>query len=154
MTEEIWYEDFVPGRRLESDWRIVTVADIDAWAALTGERHPVHMDEEFAREAGFPGRIAHGLFGLALIEGLKSGLGCFERSVVASLGWDKVAFRAPLSPGDSVRLVLECVSRRPSSKPGRGVAVERGLLMRADGTTITSGEHAIVLLNRPAAGDQ
>lgn len=149
MTEQIWYEDFEPGLVLRSAPRVITIADIDAYADLTGERHPVHMDEEFARAAGFRGRIAHGLFGLALIEGLKADLGCFERSVIASLGWDKVRFHAPLEPGDSVHLELTLVEKRPSSKPGRGVAVERGALVKADGTVVTSGDHTIILLSRP-----
>jgi len=149
MTTQIWYEDFVPGTVLKSAPRPITLADIDGYAALTGENHPVHMDEDFARAAGFKGRIAHGLFGLALIEGLKAGLGCFERSVVASLGWDKVKFHAPLEPGDAVHLELTLVEKRPSSRPGRGIAIERGALVKADGTLVTSGDHAVVLLNEP-----
>ena len=53
------------------------------------------MDEDFARSAGFRGRIAHGLFSLALVEGLKVELGVFDRSVIASLVWDAVRFSAP-----------------------------------------------------------
>ncbi len=151
MTAQIWYEDFLPGTLLKSAARDITLSDIDRYAALTGERHPVHMDEAFARAAGFRGRIAHGLFGLALIEGLKAELGCFERSVIASLGWDKVRFHAPLEPGDAVHLELTLVEKRPSSRPGRGVAVERGVLVKADGTQITSGDHTIILLCRPPA---
>jgi acyl dehydratase len=150
MTAQIWFEDFIPGTMLKSAPRTITTDDIDRYAALTGENHPVHMDEDFARAAGFKGRIAHGLFGLALIEGLKASLGCFERSVVASLGWDKVKFHAPLEPGDLVHLELTLVEKRPSSKPGRGIAIERGALVKSDGTLLTSGDHAIVLLFRPA----
>ena len=150
MTAQIWYEDFIPGTTLRSPPRLVTVADIDRYADLTGERHPVHMDDAFARSVGFPGRVAHGLFSLALIEGLKAGLGCFERSVAASLGWDKVRFLAPLVPGDLVHLELELVDKRESSKSGRGIATERGLLKREDGRLVTSGDHVVVLLKRPA----
>lgn len=149
MEKQIWYEDFIPGTSLISSSRFITVSDIDRFADLTGEHHPVHMDEEFARAAGFRGRIAHGLFSLALIEGLKAQLGCFERSVIASLGWERVRFLAPLEPGDEVYLELELVEKRPSSKPDRGIAVERGKLLRKDGKLITSGDHTIVLLMRP-----
>jgi acyl dehydratase len=149
MTTPIWFEDFIPGTILLSPPRRITLDDIDRYAELTGERHPVHMDDSFARAAGFRGRIAHGLFGLALIEGLKAQLGCFERSVIASLGWDKVKFLAPLEPGDSVHLELTLVDRRPSARPGRGIATEHGALRRQDGTVVTSGDHVVVLLNRP-----
>ena len=149
MTDQIWFEDFIPGTVLRSPPRLITLDDIDRYAALTGENHPVHMDEDFARAAGFRGRIAHGLFGLALIEGLKAQLGVFDRSVVASLGWDKVKFTAPLEPGDLVHLELTLVEKRPSSRPGRGIATERGALVKQDGTVVTSGDHVIVLLARP-----
>lgn len=150
MTGDIWYEEFEPGTVLRSQPRRITTDDIDRYADLTGERHPVHMDAAFARAAGFRGRIAHGLFGLSLIEGLKAGFGAFERSVTASLGWDAVRFHAPIEPGDSVHLELKFVSRRPSSRTGSGVAVERGRLLRADGTLLTSGDHTILLRMRPS----
>lgn len=149
MAEQIWFEDFTPGTVLTSHTRIITLDDIDRYADLTGERHPVHMDEEFARSAGFPGRICHGLFSLALIEGLKAELGVFERSVTASLGWDAIKFSAPLLPGDEVHLKLEFVDRRLTSKPGRGLATERGFLLKADGTEVVRGDHVIFLLTRP-----
>lgn len=149
FVEQIWLEDFMPGTELVSAQRLVTIADIDAWAELTGERHPVHMDETFAREAGFSGRVAHGLFSLALIEGLKAQIGCFERSVIASLGWNDVKFSAPLYPGDMVHLRLILVSKRESAKPGRGIAVERGILVKQDGTEVAGGSHVVVLLARP-----
>lgn len=148
-VEQIWLEDFVPGTELVSPPRAIAIGDIDAWAELTGERHPVHMDDAFAREAGFSGRVAHGLFSLALVEGLKAALGRFERSVIASLGWNDVRFSAPLYPGDTVHLRLVLVSKRESSKPGRGIAVERGILVKQDGTEVVRGDHVVVLLARP-----
>lgn len=152
MSGQIWYEDFEPGQEITSDTRRITLGDIDAFAALTGERHPVHMDDAFARAAGFKGRIAHGLFSLALIEGLKSGLQRFEHSVIASLGWKEVKFLAPLDPGDEVRLRLRFVDRRMTSRPGRGLATECGILEKSDGTVVTTGEHLVFILCRPDGG--
>lgn len=146
---QVWLEDFVPGTVLTSPSRLVTIEDIETWAALTGERHPVHMDDAFARAAGFRGRVAHGLFSLALIEGLKAEIGVFERSVIASLGWNNVKFSAPLYPGERVHLQLTLVSKRGSSKPGKGIAEERGVLLKEDGTEIVSGDHIVILLSRP-----
>jgi len=149
MTGQIWFEDFEPGAVLTSPERLITVADIDRWAALTGENHPVHMDEDFARAAGFLGRICHGLFSLALVEGLKAQIGVFDRSVTASLSWTDVRFLAPLYPGERIRLRLELVSKRATRTPGRGLATERGTLLKADGTEVVTGEHVVFLLNRP-----
>lgn len=38
-------------------------------AALTGDVFELHLDDAFAREQGFPGKVAHGLLGLALLDG-------------------------------------------------------------------------------------
>lgn len=149
MSKQIWYEDFIPGTVLQSALRLITLADIEDYARLTGENHPVHMDDDFAREAGFSGRITHGLFNLALIEGLKAEMGGFDRSVTASLGWTDIKFSAPLYPQEQVYLKLEFIDRRLTSKPGRGIATERGYLMKADGTEVVRGDHLIFLSNRP-----
>ncbi|WP_173934769.1 MaoC/PaaZ C-terminal domain-containing protein [Chelativorans sp. Marseille-P2723] len=149
MTRQVWYEDFIPGTVLTSAARRIELSDIETYARLTGENHPVHMEDDFARQAGFAGRITHGLFNLALIEGLKAELGYFDRSVTASLGWTDVRFSAPLYPGEYVHLRLELISRRPTKKPGRGLATERGFLMKADGTEVVRGDHLVLILNRP-----
>jgi len=42
--------------------RVVTAEDVRAYAEASGDRNPLHVDEDAAREAGFPGVIAHGMF--------------------------------------------------------------------------------------------
>jgi acyl dehydratase len=50
---------------LESwSWR-VTREQIQAYAEASGDRNPIHLDEEFARSVGLPGVIAHGMLGMA-----------------------------------------------------------------------------------------
>jgi len=89
MTADIGFEDCGPGACWKA--RRITEQDIDRYAELTSERHPVHLDTEFARAAGFRGHIAHGLFALALVEGLRAETSGFERSVIVLRGWDKCA---------------------------------------------------------------
>ncbi|SFK44496.1 MaoC/PaaZ C-terminal domain-containing protein [Falsiroseomonas stagni] len=53
------FEDVVPGHRAE----ITCLMDLDAvdgFAALTGDRSPLHVDAGFATSRGFAGRVAHG----------------------------------------------------------------------------------------------
>ena len=47
--------------------RVVTESDIDAFARLTGDTNPLHTDEAYAQASRFGQRIAHGMFGAALI---------------------------------------------------------------------------------------
>jgi acyl dehydratase len=44
----------------------VTEADIVNFAGLSGDFHPVHTNEEFAKATPFGGRIAHGLLTLSI----------------------------------------------------------------------------------------
>lgn len=45
----------------------ITEDDILLFAQVTGDYNPVHMDDDFAGETRFKGRIAHGLLGAGLI---------------------------------------------------------------------------------------
>lgn len=47
--------------------RQITDNDISAFAELTGDHNPVHLDEEFAQTTRFGRRIAHGMWGASLI---------------------------------------------------------------------------------------
>lgn len=42
--------------------RVVTAEDVRAYAEAGGDRNPLHVDDDAARAAGFPGVIAHGMF--------------------------------------------------------------------------------------------
>ena len=147
-AESLYYEDVVVGASHVTPRHVVTAADIGAFATLTLDHHPLHTDDAFAQSMGFPRRIAHGLFGLALMEGLKTKLKLFDRTSIASLGWDKVRFRAAILADDEVQVRMSIQSKRESAKPDRGIVVETVVLERHDGTTLIEAEHATLLLRR------
>ncbi len=47
--------------------RTLTAADIQLFAAMSGDINPQHIDAEFAASTRFHGVIAHGMWGAALI---------------------------------------------------------------------------------------
>jgi acyl dehydratase len=147
--EDLTFEDVVVGRSMTTPTHTVTDEDIAGFAAVTLDHHPLHTDDAFARSMGFPRRIAHGLYGLSLMEGLKTKLRLYEHTSIASLGWDKVRFRQAILSGDTVRVRMSFISKRETSKPDRGVVVESVLLEREDGTTLVEAEHATLLVRRP-----
>ena len=67
-----YLEDLSEGLRIETERRVVTAADIDAFVELSGDRNPLHTDDDYARGSGFAGRIAHGLLVLLVESGLSS----------------------------------------------------------------------------------
>ena len=146
--EDLHFEDVVPGTRFVTPSHTVTDAAIAAFAEVTLDHSSLHLDDDLARSMGFPRRIAHGLYGLALMEGLKSRLRLYDHTSIASLGWDRVRFRAPILSGDTVRVRFAFASKRETGKPDRGVVIETATLEREDGTVLIEAEHATLLRRR------
>ncbi len=109
-TEDLYYEDVELGAEITTPAHTVSMKDILGFADVTRDHHPLHTDEEYCRKTQFGKPIAHGLYGLSLIEGLKSELKLYENTSIGSLGWDKVRFKAPIFPGDSVRVKMRFLS--------------------------------------------
>jgi 3-hydroxybutyryl-CoA dehydratase len=79
----------------------VTVAEVDAFATLSGDRNPLHCDAAYARASGFPDRVVHGAFLDALISRLIGTELPGRRSLL--LG-QRLDFVAPTYPGDVLRV--------------------------------------------------
>jgi len=78
MTRALHFEDFEVGTETVTDSRTVTEADVFAFAGLSGDYNPLHVDAEFAKSTPFGERIAHGLLGLAIASGLTARTGAIE----------------------------------------------------------------------------
>ena len=74
-------------------------ADIDAFANVTGDHNPVHVDEEFAKTTRFGKRIAHGMLTASLISAVLANKLPGEGSVY--LG-QTLKFVAPVFAGDEI----------------------------------------------------
>jgi acyl dehydratase len=151
LAESLSFEDVDLASAYETRAHRVTADDLVRFGELTHDRHPLHTDDAFARSMGFPGRIAHGLFSLALAEGLKAEIGLYETTSVASLGWDEVRFRKPVVVGDMLRTRVTFLSKRPSRQPERGVVVEQVELLNQHGEVVLSAKHATLLVCRDVA---
>ena len=79
--------------------KTIEQADIDAFAGVTGDHNPVHVDEEFAKTTRFGRRIAHGMLTASLISSVLANKLPGEGSVY--LG-QTLQFVAPVFPGDEV----------------------------------------------------
>ena len=150
-SNELWFDDVVVGTRMTTPSHTITAADIAAFCDLTQDHHPLHTDEGFARTRGFAGVIAHGLFGLSLMEGLKTSLGLYENSSIASLGWDGVRFVAPVVAGDEVHVAFEFTDKRLSAKGGRGVVTEALQLINQRGECVMQASHVALVACRAAS---
>ncbi|HEX6424514.1 MAG TPA: MaoC family dehydratase [Acidimicrobiales bacterium] len=117
-----WFEDLSPGTVIDhAVTRTITEADNTLFSVLTMNAQPLHLDESFAETTEFGSRLVNSLFTLSLLIGLS----VFETTLgttVANLGFDEIAFPAPVFPGDSIHARTEVVSARPSSsRPHQGI---------------------------------
>ena len=142
------YEDIEIGMQFESAVHAVTTADISAFSDVTRDHHPLHIDAAYAKSRGFSAVIAHGLYGLSLMEGLKSELKLYEETSVASLGWDEVRFKAPVVAGDRLRVQFRFVEKRLTKNPARGIVIEALDLVNQRDEVVTAARHTSLILTR------
>lgn len=147
QAEGCHYEDLDPGRRFRTGSRMITGDDIVAFARVSGDRNPLHLDDDYARASVFGGRVAHGVLGLAVATGLLNEAGVTRGTLVAFLGLEW-SFVAPIRPGTEVHVELEVTSRRVTSKPGRGLVVFGTRLRDGDGGLLQEGELRMLVRRR------
>ncbi len=93
------------GDRVASEARTVTLADIEQFAAFTGDTFYAHTDEEAAAaNPFFPGRVAHGYLLVSWAAGLF--VDPAPGPVLANYGLEDLRFLTPVVPGDSIRVEL------------------------------------------------
>ncbi|SMG59009.1 MaoC family dehydratase [Paraburkholderia susongensis] len=124
----------------------VTEAHIVNFAGVSGDMYDIHLDDVAAQQAGFPGRIAHGLLGLALTDGLKT-RSAVRMSALATLGWNW-AFRAPLFIGDRIHVNIEVVGKRVTKRIDRGIATLKLSVLNQRGNVVQDGETLLLMANR------
>src|SRR5512141_901778 len=99
-----YLEDLTEGLKIEPERRVVTAADIDAFVELSGDRNPLHTDDDHARAAGVAGRIAHGLLVLSVESGLSSEA---DDWAIGTYLEESRRFVEPVLPGDEISSVSE-----------------------------------------------
>ncbi len=121
--------------------RTITDDDIAAFARLTGDHNPLHVDEAFAQRSRFGRRVAHGLLSAGLVSAV---LGTRLPGPGAIYLQQTFRFVRPVYPGDTVTATVEVTAYRED----RRMATLRTTCTDQRGEIILDGE-AIVLLDPP-----
>lgn len=95
---------------------IVTGADVDMFARISGDRNPVHLDEEFAALTPFKGRIAHGMLTASYVSAV---FGMQLPGPGAIYISQTLNFRAPVRLGDTVETTVTVVELYPAKRRAR-----------------------------------
>lgn len=118
----------------------VTDRDIQLFAEVSTDRNPVHLDDVYARDTIFEGRIAHGMLTASLISAVIGEQLPGHGSVY--LG-QTLKFMAPVRPGD---LVLTEVSVREIDHSRRRVTLE--CHCKVGDTVVLKGEALVLAPSR------
>jgi acyl dehydratase len=137
------YEQIEPGLAFETGGITVTEGHITGFAGLTGDFYDIHMDDDYARELGYPGRVAHGLLGLALTDGLKN-RASIRFAAIVSLNW-RWSFTGPILVGDRIAARIAVLSKRMTKNPARGIVTLGFDLVNQKGEVVQKGENYMMV---------
>jgi acyl dehydratase len=116
----------------------LTRTDFVRYAGASGDFNPVHHDDEFARSAGLPSVMAHGMLSAGLLASFVTrwfGPDCVRRY--------KVRFCSRVWPGDHLHAAGRIA--RLFEAPGGPTAELELSLKRADGTVVVSGTAEVIV---------
>lgn len=145
-----YFEGIRIGDTATTESRTITGEYVRDFAELTWDRHPLHLNPEYARRTRFGRQIAHGALMLSTLLGLvelhPSYLQCFY-------GLDEVRFHAPAYFGDTVHAVSEVVAVRPRPDGETAVVTCKGSLINQDGTRVVSGLFSMLVAGKAQSLD-
>jgi 3-hydroxybutyryl-CoA dehydratase len=134
-----YLEDLEIGQTAELR-RTVTAPDIDAFAAVTGDTNPVHLDEAYAAATQFKGRIAHGMLSAGYISAV---LGTRLPGPGAIYVSQTLNFRRPVRIGDEVTAEVKVTAIDPAR--GRVTFATQCVVA---GKTVAEGEAVVIVPRR------
>ncbi|MBS1787035.1 MAG: MaoC family dehydratase [Acidobacteria bacterium] len=119
------------GQRAELT-RDISQDDIEIFTAISGDRNPLHYDEEFAKATKFGGIIVQGGVTSAILNAVAAEKLPGPGTVFLHVDW---SFKAPVRPGDRITGAVEVTSVR-TDKP---ITELKTTVTRADGTVVLEG---------------
>jgi acyl dehydratase len=118
----------------------ITDAVVRAFAELSGDYNPIHLDDDFAKNTRFGRRIAHGMISGALISAVL-GYELKDRKIVYLS--QTLKFTAPVFIDDTVTATATVINIR-QDKP---VVTVETVCTNQSGETVVKGEAAIMVLD-------
>lgn len=143
----LYFEEFNIGDRFFSDARTVQASDIDEFARISGDKNPIHMDEEFAKAGLYGRRIGHGLLGLSLVSGQAAQLGFADKTTLAFRGLEW-KFKKPVGIGDSIKAVFEVIEKRQLPVKSGGLVIYKVTVTNQDDQIVQIGRWSLIIKYR------
>lgn len=135
------FEDLSVGMTHQTE-HVITEDDIELFAQVSGDRNPLHMDDEFAKHTPFGQRIAHGALTASYISGILGNDLPGPGSIFVGLN---MRFRRPVYIGSHVTVKVEVTEMKE-----RGNRVTLKVSCNVDGKAAISGEAMVMVPSRDA----
>jgi acyl dehydratase len=145
------FDEVEVGMRFETPARTIVEADLANFAGVSGDFNPLHTDAVFAEDSPYGRPIAHGVLALSVVTGLRQRMGTFDGTLLGFLEIRSWRFKAAVFPGDTIRAINEVVELNETSRPDRGVMVQRIEVLNQRDETVQEGEF-VALLKRHGDG--
>jgi acyl dehydratase len=121
----------------------VTEAHLVLACGIFKDFNPLHSNQTFGERTTFKGRIMHGPFTSAVMAGL---IGNYFTDTIIALE-QKVIFKAPVRPGDTLTTSWQVVKKEDKEKIDGGVVYLEGECVNQEGTIIALGEARAMIGN-------
>jgi len=144
----VYFEDMKLGEEYTSPGRTVTEADIVIFAGLSGDYNVLHTDAEYMKASLFGERIAHGLLGLSIQQGLLDRV--VPGQAVGPLTAVKWKFKGPIKIGDTIHVQARVAAKEDGEQAGVGVVTVERRVINQRGEVVQEGETDHVVARRPA----
>ena len=144
----VYFEDVPLGEEYTSPGRTVTEADIVIFAGLSGDYNVLHTDAEHMKSSLFGERIAHGLLGLSIQQGLLDRV--IPGQAVGPLAAVKWKFKGPIKIGDTIHVEARVSAKKDGEQPGWGVVTVERRVINQRGEVVQEGETDHAVGRRPA----
>jgi len=146
-----WFEDLTPGLVIDhAVTRTITEGDNTLFSVMTMNPAALHLDHDFAASTEFGKPLVNSLFTLSLLIGLT----VYETThgtTIANLGFEEVAFPAPVFHGDTIHAQTEVISaRESSSRPTQGIVVFEHRAFNQRDELVARCRRAALMHRRPA----
>jgi acyl dehydratase len=143
-----YWEDYNVGDRFQTAGRTISQAMIDIMVGLGGYTESFFLDEEEAKKSLYGGRIAPGRVTIFMMGGMETQSGMWDlEAILALMGIDKIRIKAPLRAGDTIRVEMEVMEKRETSKPDRGIIIHKSVCKNQRGEEVAETE-AVHLVKR------
>lgn len=141
--DQLYFEDFRVGDVFRSPSRTVGDAHFLFFAGMTGDNHPIHYDDAYAKTTPFGARVAHGLLLMGMTALGASPLSHRLEAAMIAFVEQGCRFLRPVLIGDTVHPEFEVVALEPKGE--RGVLRLAVRLTNQRAEVVLDGYHVYLL---------